>query len=96
LLLLIVFASLERLKGLAWHARQTGRATIRIDLNPGEAGKTFFGAGLAMHNLGDVDMQMVAFAVGAGMHGSGKRLPISGQAENVAANLMALPLGEGK
>jgi FAD/FMN-containing dehydrogenase len=71
-----VLVSLEHFKGLVAHDRQAGRATIRTGMNLGEAGRTFLDVGLAMHNLGDVDMQMVVGAVGTGTHGSGKRLPI--------------------
>jgi FAD/FMN-containing dehydrogenase len=71
-----VLVSLEHFKGLVAHDRQAGRATIRTGMNLGEAGRTFLDVGLAMHNLGDVDMQMVVGAVGTGTHGTGKRLPI--------------------
>ncbi len=71
-----VLVSMERFSGLVSHDRRSGRATIRTGTNLAEAGKAFRDVGLAMHNLGDVDMQMVVGAVGTGTHGTGKRLPI--------------------
>ena len=71
-----VLVSLDRMKGIVSHDPSTGRTTIRTGMNLGEAGKEFLGLGFAMHNLGDVDMQMVVGAVGTGTHGTGRRLPI--------------------
>ena len=71
-----VLVSMERFSGLVSHDSRNGRATLRTGMKLGDAGKAFREVGLAMHNLGDVDMQMVVGAVGTGTHGTGKRLPI--------------------
>ena len=74
--------SLEHFRGLVSHDAGSNRAVIRAGMTLEEAGKELFDAGLALHNLGDVNVQTVAGAVSTGTHGSGKRL------KNLAAALV--------
>jgi FAD/FMN-containing dehydrogenase len=41
-----------------------------------EANQAFLDIGLALENLGDVDLQSLVGAIGTGIHGTGKRLRI--------------------
>jgi FAD/FMN-containing dehydrogenase len=66
--------SLEHFRGLVSHDSDSQRAVIRAGTTLEEAGEELFDAGLALHNLGDVNVQTVAGAVSTGTHGSGKRL----------------------
>lgn len=66
--------SLEHLRGLEWHDRESHQATIRAGMTLQEAGEVLFATGLVLHNLGDINVQTVVGAVSTGTHGSGKRL----------------------
>jgi FAD/FMN-containing dehydrogenase len=71
-----VLVSMERFQGLVSHDPGTNRATVRAGMMLKEAGRTFHGLGLAMANLGDVDLQALVGAIGTGTHGTGKDLQI--------------------
>ena len=66
--------ALDAFRGIESYDRATCRATIRAGTTLGEAGRLLLGLGLAMPNLGDVDVQSVAGALATGTHGSGKHL----------------------
>jgi FAD/FMN-containing dehydrogenase len=69
-----VLVSLENFHGVEAHGgleATVGAGTTIEDMNEG-----LLAAGLAMHNLGDVDMQHAAGATATGTHGTGKDLPI--------------------
>jgi FAD/FMN-containing dehydrogenase len=84
--------SLERFRGLEHHDTASGVAVVRAGMTLEEAGRELFDAGLALHNLGDVNVQTVVGAVSTGTHGSGKRL------KNLATALIGgrLVTGEGE
>ena len=77
-----VLISLEKLTGLEWHDAEAGEAVVRAGSTLEDAGKDLFHVGLALHNLGDVNVQTVVGAVSTGTHGSGKQL------QNLAAALI--------
>ncbi len=70
-----VLVSLEKFQGLEWHDAQTQRATLGAGMTLKNAGEELLRVALAMHNLGDVNVQTVAGAIATGTHGSGETLP---------------------
>jgi FAD/FMN-containing dehydrogenase len=66
--------SLEKLQGLVAHDAAVNEATIRAGMSLHDAAKTLFEVGLATHNTGDIDTQMVAGIIGTGTHGTGHKL----------------------
>lgn len=84
--------SLEHFKRLESFDRDEGVATIGTGMTLEESGQALFDVGLAMHNLGDIDVQTVAGAIATGTHGSGKSL------QNLATMLIGGRLidGEGR
>ncbi|MDB1089800.1 D-arabinono-1,4-lactone oxidase [Streptomyces sp. ACA25] len=93
-----VLLSQEGMAGLVSHDTSAGRGTVLPGTGLSEAGRLFREAGLAMENLGDVDYQTLAGAIGTGTHGTGTRL------RNLSATLVGgrlvtgtgdvLPFGE--
>lgn len=51
----------------------TGRVTVDAGMTLHELSRTIAGAGLALTNLGDIDVQTVAGAIATGTHGTGAR-----------------------
>ncbi|NLG48497.1 MAG: FAD-binding protein [Chloroflexi bacterium] len=68
-------ASLERLQGIESVDTAAHEATIRAGMTLQDAGEALFEAGLAMHNLGDVNVQQVIGGISTGTHGTGRKLP---------------------
>lgn len=66
--------SLTKMKGVISSDTDAGEATIRGGMTLKEAGCDLLKHGLAPHNLGDVDVQAVAGAIGTGTHGTGRHL----------------------
>lgn len=66
--------SLEKLQGIVSHDNDRHQATIRAGMILNDAGKALREVGLATHNTGDIDVQMVAGAIGTGTHGTGHTL----------------------
>lgn len=66
--------SLRNLQGLVSYDKAKNEATIKAGMLVKEAGQALQEIGLAMHNTGDVDVQMVAGAIGTGTHGTGHKL----------------------
>jgi FAD/FMN-containing dehydrogenase len=69
-----VLVSMERFKGVVSQEGET--MTIRSGMMLKEANQAFLEHGLALENLGDVDLQALVGAIGTGTHGTGKRLRI--------------------
>jgi FAD/FMN-containing dehydrogenase len=67
--------SLEGMTGMIRHDTAARRATVRPGTALADAGREFAEVGLAMENLGDVDYQAIAGAIGTGTHGTGLELP---------------------
>ncbi len=84
--------SLTNIRGVELHDVERNEAWVRAGTTLKEAGEALLDAGLAMHNLGDVNVQSIAGAIGTGTHGSGEKL------ENLSAMLtgvrMATAAGE--
>jgi FAD/FMN-containing dehydrogenase len=62
------------MQGLISHDAERHQATIQAGMILNDAGKALREVGLATHNTGDVDVQMVAGAIGTGTHGTGHKL----------------------
>ncbi|HVK10963.1 MAG TPA: D-arabinono-1,4-lactone oxidase [Gemmataceae bacterium] len=69
-----VLVSLEHFRGVEAHGGL--EATVGAGTTIEDMSKALLAAGLAMHNLGDVDMQHAAGATATGTHGTGKDQPI--------------------
>jgi FAD/FMN-containing dehydrogenase len=95
-----VLLSLENLRGLESHDLEAGEATIRSGTILKDAGEELFDAGLALHNLGDVNVQTATGAVSTGTHGSGKTLPnlatalVGGRMVTARGEIREIPAGQ--
>ncbi len=87
-----VLLSLAEFTGLAASDAAAAQASIRGGTFLREAGTLFAEAGLAMTNMGDVDLQTVVGAMATGTHGTGAQLPIMSQ-HMIAARVIT---GEGE
>lgn len=63
--------SVDELSGLIHHAPDEGRATVRPGTTLNDLGVELAAVGAGMENLGDVDYQTIAGAIGTGTHGTG-------------------------
>ncbi len=66
---------LSLLQGIARLEPENSRAWVRAGTRLADLGEPFHAAGLAMQNLGDVDVQALGGALGTGTHGTGHTLP---------------------
>jgi FAD/FMN-containing dehydrogenase len=69
-----ILISLEKFQGIVSHNPDKHEATIRSGMTVHDAGQELLKLGLATHNTGDVDVQMLAGAIATGTHGTGKKL----------------------
>jgi FAD/FMN-containing dehydrogenase len=69
-----ILVSMERFKGII--SKEGNIITIRSGMMLKEANQAFLEHGLALENLGDVDLQALTGAIGTGTHGTGKHLRI--------------------
>ena len=69
-----VLVSLARMSGLVSADRETHRARLLAGTKIRAAGAVLLEQGLAMENMGDIDVQAIAGAVGTGTHGTGRTL----------------------
>jgi FAD/FMN-containing dehydrogenase len=69
-----VLLSLDAMSGLVGHDGKERRATVLPGTGLADAGDSLGEVGLAMENLGDVDYQAIAGAMGTGTHGTGLTL----------------------
>lgn len=69
-----ILASLDGLAGIASHDAGRCRARVRAGTKLCDLGEPLLALGLAMENLGDIDKQALAGAVGTGTHGTGPTL----------------------
>ena len=69
-----VLLSLDELSGVVSHDADAGLATVLPGTGLASLGKQLADVGLALQNLGDVDYQAIAGAVGTGTHGTGESL----------------------
>lgn len=66
--------SLDNWKGVESYDAGRGLATVRAGMKLHDLGEDLLSLGLAMANLGDVDVQSVAGAISTGTHGTGPSL----------------------
>ncbi len=69
-----ILVSLERFQGIESYNSMAYEVVIRAGMTLHDAGQALLKIGLALENLGDVDVQTLAGAFGTGTHGTGKRL----------------------
>jgi len=69
-----ILVSMEKFKGVV--SEEGNTLTIRSGMMLKEANETFLEHGLALENLGDVDLQALSGAIGTGTHGTGRQLRI--------------------
>jgi len=81
-----VLLSLEHVRGLESVDVGRRRATVRAGTVLHELGGLLHEHGLALHNLGDVDVQALAGALATGTHGTGRELA------NLSSRVVALRL----
>ena len=84
-----VLMNLDNWQGVESHDTSTKRAWIRAGTKIHRLGEELFPRGLAMENMGDVDVQAIAGAVGTGTHGTG---PSMG---NISSRVTAVQLVDG-
>ncbi len=68
-------ASLDAFSGVESHDGAALEATVRAGTKLHDLGGALLGLGMAMANLGDVDVQSLGGALGTGTHGTGRSLP---------------------
>lgn len=85
-----VLLSLNRMSGLAGRDRDAGTVRLYAGTKLHAAGGLLRDLGLSMENLGDIDVQAIAGAVGTGTHGTGRKLG------NIPSNVTALRLVDGR
>ncbi|MGH9829055.1 MAG: D-arabinono-1,4-lactone oxidase, partial [Blastocatellia bacterium] len=66
-----VLVSLDNLTGVESADPESGRATVWAGTRLKDLGEALFQKGVAQENLGDIDEQSIAGAVGTGTHGTG-------------------------
>ena len=81
--------SLEHLRRIEVHDVESCEVTIAGGVTLDQAGRALLAQGLAFSNLGDIDSQTVAGAIGTGTHGTGLQLP------TIAAHLVGARLVAG-
>ncbi|AVZ38176.1 MULTISPECIES: D-arabinono-1,4-lactone oxidase [unclassified Dietzia] len=69
-----VLLTLDEMSGLVSHDTDAGRASLLPGTGIARAGELLAEHDLAMENLGDVDYQALAGAIGTGTHGTGREL----------------------
>ncbi len=85
-----VLMSLDRLSGLVSHERDTLRAKLFAGTKLYAVGALLREVGLSMANLGDINVQAIAGAVGTGTHGTGRTLG------NIPSNVTGIRMVNGK
>jgi FAD/FMN-containing dehydrogenase len=78
--------SLDGLAGIARHEPEARRVWVRAGTKLSALGRELFTLGLALENLGDVDVQALGGALATGTHGTGRTLP------NLSARVSGLRL----
>jgi FAD/FMN-containing dehydrogenase len=70
-----VLLGLDGLAGIARHEPERQRVWVRAGTKLSALGRELFALGLALENLGDVDVQALGGALATGTHGTGATLP---------------------
>ena len=78
--------SLERMAGILDIDRSAGLVRVQAGITIHQLSRALDAHGLALENLGDIDIQSIAGAISTATHGTGARLP------NIPAQVVALTL----
>jgi FAD/FMN-containing dehydrogenase len=81
-----ILVSLDAMRGIVSCDAARGEARIRAGSKLHDLGEPLLERGLAMENLGDVDVQSLGGALATGTHGTGRALP------NLSARVLGLRL----
>jgi L-gulono-1,4-lactone dehydrogenase len=81
-----VMLRLDRMTGVLDVDRAAGLARVQAGITIHELSRVLDGHGLALENLGDIDVQTIAGAISTATHGTGARLP------NISAQVVELTL----
>lgn len=81
-----ILLSLDRMKGISHIDVEQQQVTMGAGTKLHEIGQPLFEAGFAMMNMGDIDRQSIAGAIGTGTHGTGRIL------QNVSNQIASLRL----
>jgi len=84
-----VLISLEHLNRLIGVDRESGRVTVQAGMTLRALGDELAAVGLAMPNLGDINVQSIAGAINTATHGTGLELG------NIATTIVAMQLVDG-
>lgn len=68
-----VLVELDRMSGITWADPSTGRVRVLAGTSLHALSQQLWSHGLALANLGDIDVQTIAGAIGTGTHGTGAR-----------------------
>ena len=82
--------SLERMNAVLEVDRDTGRVRVQAGITLRELGDALDALGLAMPNLGDINVQSIAGAINTGTHGTGREFG------NLATGVVGLELVDGR
>ena len=69
-----ILVSLDDYAGIESHDRDALQATVRAGTKLHDLGEPLLALGMAMENLGDIDVQALGGALGTGTHGTGRSL----------------------
>jgi L-gulonolactone oxidase len=81
-----VMVAIDRLDGVLEADRETGLVRVEAGISLRALNEHLWGIGLALENLGDIDVQTVAGAISTGTHGTGESL------RNISAQVEAIEL----
>lgn len=81
-----ILLSLDRMKGLVSVDSEQQQVTLLAGTKLHEIGPPLWAAGFSMINMGDIDRQSIAGAIGTGTHGTGRAL------KNISSQLAAVQL----
>ena len=84
-----VLISLEQMNQVVGVDRDTARVTVEAGMTLGALGNELASVGLAMPNLGDINVQSIAGAINTATHGTGLELG------NIATTIVAIELVDG-
>ncbi len=85
-----ILISLDKFQGLISAEKEKVQATVKAGTKLNYLGELLFKEGMAMENLGDIDVQSIAGTISTGTHGTGKNFG------TISTQVIALRLVNGK
>ncbi len=85
-----ILISLDKFQGLVNTNKDKVQATVKAGTKLNYLGELLFKEGMAMENLGDIDVQSIAGTISTGTHGTGKKFG------TISTQVIALRLVNGK